>query len=84
MALFKDHLDPERLFEVAEACLVAAVEIADYTGGPWPYPVELMGSSLEPACLSPFTRSEVQEASEFLVRLGILERPHSKRTSRRR
>ena len=81
MAEYKDNLDPERLIEAAEASLLAAVEIAEDTGGPWPYPADLMGSSNQPECLCPFTRWEIQEACHFLVRLGVLERPQTKRAA---
>lgn len=81
MAQFKDKLDPERLVEAAEASLKAAVENAEQTGGPWPYPVDLMGMPMQPECLSPFTKWEIQEACQFLVRLGILESPRTKRAA---
>jgi hypothetical protein len=79
MAQFKDKLDPERLVEAAEAALKAAVENSEQTGGPWPYPVDLMGSPMQPECLTQFTKFEIQEACQFLVRLGILESPSAKR-----
>jgi len=75
MARFKDTLDPDRLVEAAEASLCAAVENAEFTGGAWPYPADLMGSPIQPACLSRFARWEIEKACEFLVRLGVLERP---------
>jgi hypothetical protein len=79
MALFKDKLSPDRLFEAAEASLCAAVRLAERDGGLWPYPADLMGSSRQPECLDRFDRVEIQEACEFLVRLGILDRPAARR-----
>jgi hypothetical protein len=80
MAKHKDNLEPERLIEAAEASLLAAIESAD-TGGPWPYPADLMGSPAQPECLESFTKWEIQEACAFLVRLGVLERPRTKRAA---
>lgn len=70
-----EQISPERLCEAAEAALRAAVEVAEYTGGPWPYPADLMGGPLQPEYLGAFTRYEIEQASEFLVRLGMLEKP---------
>lgn len=81
MASFKERLDPERLVEAAEAALLAAVENAGDTGGPWAYPPDLMGRPDQPACLVPFTRWEIQQASEFLVRLGMLESPRIRKAA---
>ena len=81
MARQSEQLSPERLCEAAEAALRAAVEVAEYTGGPWPYPADLMGSPLQPEFLSPFTRWEMEQASEFLVRLGMIEAPKRKAKS---
>ncbi len=68
-----DHLSAERLCEAAEAALRAAADVAEYTGGPWPYPADLMGSPLQPDWLSEFTKFEIEAASEFLVRMGLIE-----------
>ena len=46
-----------------------------------PYPPSLMGTSAQPDCLSDFTRFEVEEATSFLIRLGVLE-THGVRSSR--
>ncbi|MBC7833827.1 MAG: hypothetical protein H7Y88_01850 [Phycisphaerales bacterium] len=77
---FRDDTSPspfeipaDRLCDAAEAALMAAVDIAEYTGNPWPYPADLMGTSMQPACLESFTRSEIEQACRFLVRLGVLE-----------
>jgi hypothetical protein len=73
-----DQLTPERLLEVAEVALAAARDVAEYTGGPLPYPADLMGTSLQPDVLAQFTRYEVEQASLFLSRMGLLEpEPHA-------
>jgi hypothetical protein len=81
MGKFKDTIDPERLVEAADASLKAAVKYAEYSGGARPYPVDLMCSGVQPQCLSGFTKWEIQEACEFLVRLGILEKPSARRAA---
>jgi len=82
MSTYREEIDPTRLCEAAEAALAAANEVAEYTGGPRPYPADLMGSELQPPCLEPFTRWEIEQASEFLLRLGEIEaRPHPKRAA---
>ena len=70
-----EQLSPERLCDAASAALAAAVEVAEQRGGAWPYPADLMGSPEQPECLCAFTRFEIEQASEFLVRLGMIESP---------
>jgi hypothetical protein len=79
MARPRGHIEPDRLLQAAEASLMAAEDVAEYTGGPRPYPLDLMGAPLQPDCLSEFTREEIKQACEFLVRLGELEPPLAKR-----
>ncbi len=73
------RMNPDRLFEVAEAVLQAVRETltAGVAGQKHraPYPPDLMGSKREPICLSHFTRAEVEEATAFLCRMGFLELP---------
>ena len=40
-----------------------------------PDPVDLMGGPDQPECLRGFTRWEIERASEFLVRLGLIKKP---------
>ena len=68
-----DQVTPERLLEAAEAALAAAKDVAEYIKGPIPYPADLMGSELQPDSLSQFTRFEIEQASLFLLRMGMLE-----------
>jgi hypothetical protein len=72
---YRDELDPERLHVVAQAALRAAEEVAEYTGGPTPYPLDLMGSELQPEYLAEFTRWEMERACEYLLRMGLIEQP---------
>ena len=72
---YKDEIPIDRLLEAAAAALDAVKDVAEYTGGPAPYPLDLMGSALQPACLEPFTRWEIEQACELLVKMGFLEAP---------
>ncbi|MEX2219628.1 MAG: hypothetical protein WD749_12815 [Phycisphaerales bacterium] len=77
---YRDEIPIERLLEAASAALDAARDVAEYTGGPAPYPLDLMGSPMQPACLAPFTRWEIEQACEFLVRMGFVEAPSKRPT----
>ncbi len=68
-----EQMTPDRLCDAAEAVMLAVVEIADRTGGGWVYPPELIGSDEQPQCLCDFTRWEVEQATQFLIRLGMVE-----------
>lgn len=70
-----DILNPDRLFLAAEAAIAAAVEVAAPPDGVYPWPPDLMGTPMQPPCLEPFTRFEIEEGSDFLVRLGFFPRP---------
>jgi hypothetical protein len=69
----RDQIEPERLCDAAEAALHAVVDVAQHNGGRWIYPADLMSSPVHPACLKGYTRSEIEQASLFLVRMGIIE-----------
>lgn len=71
----RPQLDPQRLMQAAEAALHAARDVQEHTGGPLPYPADLMGSPLQPDMLAEFTKFEIEQASEFLVRMGEIEAP---------
>jgi hypothetical protein len=68
-----EQITPDRLCDAAEAVMLAVVEVADRTRGGWIYPPELMGSADQPQCLCDFTRFEVEQATQFLIRLGMVE-----------
>jgi hypothetical protein len=80
MTRFNDEISPERLIEAAEACIRAIVEVWRRRGGRCPYPPDLLGCADEPNDLEAFTRREIEEASEFLARLGFIDRPRWSRT----
>ncbi|MBL8963669.1 MAG: hypothetical protein KF787_05675 [Phycisphaeraceae bacterium] len=65
----ENQIDALRLMEAVDAAYAAAEEIAQYTGQPRPYPADLMGGPMQPACLAPFTLFEIEEASRFLRRM---------------
>lgn len=75
MSSYNEHLNADRLCEVADAALRASIEVGEYTGKGRPYPADLMGSPLQPEYLAPFTLWEVQQASELLLRLGEVDQP---------
>ena len=76
-----EHLSADRLIEAAEAAMAAMKENAEFTGGAGAYPLDLLGSPVQPACLAPFTRYEIEQACEFLVRMGELDAPSRKRAA---
>lgn len=78
MARKKQILSPDRLCEAAQVSLRAAVEAAEHTEGRWPYPADLMGRQNCPECLDGFEAWEIEQACQFLVRLGMIE-PRARR-----
>jgi hypothetical protein len=72
MALSSEQIQPERLIDAADAVLEAVIEVAEDFDGLYMHPPRLVGTTLQPLCLREFTTYEVQEATQFLVRLGVL------------
>lgn len=72
-----EEINADRLCDAATAVLRAMVEYADEHRGEWPYPPDLMGAPDQPRVLCDYTRFEVEEATAFLVRMGVLELPTS-------
>jgi len=70
---FEAGPDPDRLFEICEAVLRAVTEVAEMRGGTCPYPPDLMGSADQPDELAQFTLYEVEQATLFLIRMGLLQ-----------
>ncbi len=68
-----EQIDPNRLCEAAEAVMLAIIEISEATHGGFVYPPTLMGTVGQPECLCDFTKYEVEEATMFLIRLGMVE-----------
>lgn len=76
MASEETHLSPQRLFDAAEAALTAIMQ-APHAARERPHPPALMGTLRQPRCLDEFARWEIEEATAFLIRLGILESPRA-------
>lgn len=74
------QLTPDRLCDAASVVLQAVSEFAATHGQQRPYPPSLVGGPAQPSCLTGFERWEVEQATQFLIRLGFLE--HSSRTGR--
>lgn len=74
MARSNEQLSPDRLADTASAVMQAVAEFAASHGQQRPYPPSLMGSPAQPSCLDGFSKWEVQQATDFLVRLGFLDR----------
>ncbi len=72
MSLPSDQLQPSRLLDAADAVLQAVLEVAEHLNGSYVHPPRIMGSVIQPQCLCDFTLDEVEQATEFLVRLGVL------------
>ena len=73
MSRERQRMNPTRLCDAAEAAMKALAEFGETRGGPWPNPVDLYLSPHRPGCLDPYTRWEIEEATDFLARLGYLE-----------
>jgi hypothetical protein len=67
------NIDPDRLWAATEAALEGAADVAAFTGGPIPYPADLVGSAMQPECMRGFMKWEITAACEFLMRMGFLE-----------
>jgi hypothetical protein len=50
----------------------AVIEVGKDFDGLYVHPPQLMGSKLQPECLCEYYVFEVEEATKFLVRLGML------------
>lgn len=76
-----DHgRDHNRLLDAADASMRAAhLRTRQLGGGPIEYPADLVGTPLQPECLDGFAKSEVEEACDFLLRLGLFARSESTR-----
>ncbi len=73
------EIDPQRLCDAAEAALKAVVEVAQRNGGRWVYPTDIAAGALRPSCLDGYTLGEIEQAGQFLVRMGIIEPRRSPR-----
>jgi hypothetical protein len=71
MARHEAPIDPERLMLAVDA-IFFAFEVLVTEGRPLRHPLELMASSDRPVSLADFSRREIDEASRFLERMGML------------
>ncbi len=65
-------LEPLRLIDAVAAIEAVLAEIADPGTGYCPYPPALLNLPTPPAALVGFTHEELEEATVFLCRLGVL------------
>lgn len=83
MSAHFEHLSPDRLFEAAEAALIARDQLATRRASPatsknrapLTHPAASLGTPAQPEVLRGFSRHEVLQACEFLSRLGLLSLP---------
>lgn len=68
----ESDIDPLRLIAASDAVIQALQETQNEQGQA-SHPLSLLGSPAQPACLTEFTRPEIEQATDFLVRLGVLE-----------
>lgn len=67
-------IEPLRLIDAAEAVGVALSEVAEEGSGRCPYPPAMLDMPGHPEVLDEFTSEELEEATAFLCRLGVLVR----------
>lgn len=67
-----EMIDPERLIQATDAVIEALQEL-ERNNKATIYPPDLMGAPDQPAVLCNYTRYEVEEATHFLTRMGIIE-----------
>ena len=66
-------IDPQRLCDAASALFYAIAKHQFHrTGDPIPIPLHLCPKST-PACICGFSRSEIDHAEAFLLRLGMIK-----------
>lgn len=67
-----EEISAERLIDAADAVIVAVSQRVQVHGVS-PYPPDMLGAPDQPEALERFTRGEVEEATAFLVRMGVLQ-----------
>lgn len=65
--------EARRLTDAADAVLVVAVEMARVMGAPISYPGDWRREGYDPGPLKGYSDEEITQASDMLVRLGVLE-----------
>jgi hypothetical protein len=69
----RQPVDPDRLVEAAIVVLRACTEYAASHDGRSVHPTELADTTPQARALTQFSKFEIEEATQFLVRLGYLE-----------
>lgn len=72
MARRHDRIDSHRLFEAAEAVLLAVSRMSTEPLRDAPLPAAAAVPTPRPPVLAEFSRVEIEQATMFLIRLGIL------------
>lgn len=67
-----EMITPERLMEVVDG-VYNAWESHASNGIALRHPLEILGAPDMPECMKEFTRYEIEEASTFLERMGVIE-----------
>lgn len=74
-----EFIHPDRLMAAVDALYRAQDELGD-AGLPG-YPPDLLGSANQPQSLVDFTKAEIEEATLFLARAGLIQAVRRKRAS---
>ena len=74
-----DQVDPVRLMQAVDAIIEALEEYKIETRGGTMAPTELLGSPMQPKALCDYTRWEIEQASAFMTRMGLLEPARAKK-----
>jgi hypothetical protein len=72
MDLYATNIDPQRLVDAAVAVETGLADL-EAAGGRTAFPTDLLGTARQPRSFSRFTRTEIEQASVFLVRLGLID-----------
>ncbi len=67
----REEIAPDRLIEVTEAVLTG-IEETQKTHGKLIYPPALVGTAMQPKATRECSKHEIEEATAFLVRLGVI------------
>lgn len=73
------QIDPTRLMQAVDAIIEALEEYKIDTRGGTIAPTELLGSPMQPKVLCDFTRWEIEQATVFMTRMGLLEPARAKK-----
>lgn len=66
-----ESIPDERLMEAADAILGCVRRMLEDGAQDVPYPPDVMGTTEQPSEFVEFTREEIEEGTQFLIRLGF-------------